>query len=199
MLRVHHLGMELHGIETLCGVIHRRDGADGCARRHVKAVRQSADVVRMTHPADIRLRYPLKERRRGVDDLHLRTPVLARRRRLHASTAEMRHQLRTVADTEHGDTEGKEILGGGNSPLAIDTVRTARQDNTARSEFTNLLQWQRMRMHLAVDMVLTHAARDELIVLSAKVQHQDHFCGIGSVHLRSPSHVILPYPRQKNP
>lgn len=178
VFRVHDLGMELHGIELSCRIFHRRDGAVRCLCRHAKAFGRFGDVVGVTHPTDAFLRYISEDHGRPVRNLKLRPAVLADRRRFNLAAEFVCHELRTVAYTEDGDTEGENFLAVRRGILLVDALRAARKDDRLGRERTKLLQRERMRMHLAVDAALAHAARDQLVVLTAKVQYDNQFMAI---------------------
>lgn len=178
VFRVHDLGMELHGIELSCRIFHRRDGAVRCLCRHVKAFGRFGDIVGVTHPTDALLRYISEEHGRPVRNLKLRPAVLADRRRLNLAAEFVCHELRTVAYTEDGHAKGENFLAVRRRILLVDALGAARKDDRPWRERTKLLQRERMRMHLAVDAALAHAARNQLVVLTAKVQYDNQFMAI---------------------
>ena len=51
--------------------------------------------------------------------------------------------------------------------------RAAREDDPARRQLADLLERQVERVDLGVDVLLAHAARDELRVLRAEVEDED--------------------------
>ena len=177
LLRVHDFRMELRRVETALGVLHRGDRADRREGRDREAFRCLGDVVRMAHPADALLAHTFKELRALARFIErdFRLAVLARRRRLDLAAEQMCHELRTVADAEHRDAEIEDLGAAGHGIFRVDAVRAARQDDALRRHLADLLQRKRLRMDFAVDMVLAHAARDELIVLATEVQYENHF------------------------
>ena len=186
VFRVHDLWMELYGIEMLCRILHCRNRADRCACCCVKSCGQFADVVCVAHPANILSRNAVKQKSGFVRDVDFCPSIFARGRSFDASAAEMCHQLRTVADPEDRNPQGKQFLWCGDGFLAIDAVRTARQNNAAWGKSTNTVYGQRMWMDFTIDMILSYASCDKLVILSAEIQHQNHFRGFGSVHHGSP-------------
>ena len=178
VFRVHDLGMELYGIELSCRIFHRRDRAVRRLCRHAKAFGRFGDVVGVAHPADALLRYIGEEHGRPVRNLKLRPAVLADGCRLNLAAKFVCHELRTVAYTEDGHAEGKNFLAVRRGILLADALRAARKDDRLGRERTKLLQRKRMRMHLAVDAALAHAACDQLVVLTAKVQYDNQFMAI---------------------
>ncbi len=178
VFRVHDFGMELHGIELSCRIFHSRDGAVCRLCRHAKAFGRFGDVVGVAHPTDALLRYISEEHGRPVRNLKLRPAVLADRRRFNLAAKFVCHELRTVAYTEDGHAKGENFLAVRRGILLVDALGAARKDDRLGRERTKLLQRERMRMHLAVDAALAHAACDQLVVLTAKVQYDNQFMAI---------------------
>ena len=195
VFRVHDLGMELYGIELSCRIFHRRDGAVRCLCRHAKAFGRFGNVVGVTHPTDALLRYISEEHGRPVRNLKLRPAVLADRRRLNLAAEFVCHELRTVAYTEDGHAKGENFLAVRRRILLVDALGAARKDDRPWRERTKLLQRERMRMHLAVDAALAHAACDQLVVLTAKVQYDNQFMAI--LLQGKSSFILLPLRRNQ--
>ena len=169
--------MELRRVEAALGVLHRGDRADRREGRDREALRCLGDVVRVAHPADALLAHTGKELRclARLIERDFRLAVLTRRRRLDLAAEQMGHELRAVADAEHWDAELEDLGAAGHGVFRVDAVRATRQDDALRRHLADLFQRKRLRMDFTVDMVLAHAARDELIVLATEVQHEDHF------------------------
>ena len=195
VFRVHDLGMELYGIELSCRIFHRRDGAVRCLCRHAKAFGRFGNVVGVTHPTDALLRYISEEHGRPVRNLKLRPAVLADRRRLNLAAEFVCHELRTVAYTEDGHAKGENFLAVRRRILLVDALGAARKDDRPWRERTKLLQRERMRMHLAVDAAFAHAARNQLVVLTAKVQYDNQFMAI--LLQGKSSFILLPLRRNQ--
>ena len=63
--------------------------------------------------------------------------------------------------------------------LLIDTVRSPGEDNPLRIHFLKLVQCYRIRMHLTVHTALSDSPGNQLIVLPAKIQYNNHLSGGG--------------------
>ena len=103
--RVEHLGVELcaeHGHRlgnVISSVLHRLGGS-----HHMRPFGQAGDAVAVRHP-HLRMRLKTAEQRAGsVHKLQVLAPVLARACALHLPAIDMAHVLRTVADTQDGQT-----------------------------------------------------------------------------------------------
>ena len=89
-------------------------------------------------------------------------------------TAELlRHELAAIADAEDGNAQRKDCRIHVRCAFIIDAVRPTGEDNTGRVERADFLHSGRIGLQLAVDVLLSHAAGNELVVLSAEVQNQD--------------------------
>ena len=75
-------------------------------------------------------------------------------------------------------------------------AESAREDDRLGRERADLLQGKRMRMHLAVNAAFAHAARDQLVVLTAEVQHDNQFMAI-LLQGKSSFNLLRLRPRQR--
>ena len=175
LLRMHDFRVELSCIELMIRILHCSDGADRCSCRDLEPSRSRCDIVGVTHPADGLFIDACKEFGCLFLDRDLSLAIFAGRCRSDFAAQEVRHELGAVADAQDGDTELEELRAAAGGVIGVDAVRPAGQDDALRCHLTDLVQAQRMRMNLAVDMVFTDAAGNQLIILSTKVQNQDHF------------------------
>ena len=83
-----------------------------------------------------------------------------------------RHQLGAVADAERGDAELEELLVDSRRPLRVHRRGAAGEDHRDRVAPADLRRAQRVRDELGVDPGIANAARDQLRVLSAEVEHE---------------------------
>lgn len=196
VLRVHDLGMELHGIELSRRVFHRRHRAVRRLCRDAEPRGRFGDIVGVAHPGDALLRHIGEEQGRLVRDRDLRPAVLADGRRLDLAAELVRHELRAVAYAEDGYAERKDLLAVRRGIRLVDALRAAREDDRLGRERADLLQGKRMRMHLAVNAAFAHAARDQLVVLTAEVQHDNQFMAI-LLQGKSSFNLLRLRPRQR--
>lgn len=94
----------------------------------------------------------------------------------------MRHKLTAIADAKHRDTQFKQPRVALGRLLVVYAVRTAGKDDADRVHCADLLERGLIGLDLTVHIMLADAARDQLVVLSAKVQHQNELMVI---------HVVL--------
>ena len=83
------------------------------------------------------------------------------------------HELCAIADAEDRDPQVEDLLADVRGLLVVDTVGTAGEDDADRLARGELLEGGLVALDLAVDTALTHAPRDELVVLTAEVQDDD--------------------------
>ena len=87
----------------------------------------------------------------------------------------VRDELAAVADAEHGHARVKERGIDVRRVLEIHAVRAADEDEADGIHREKVRKRRRVGLDLAVNAAFAHAARDELIVLAAKVQHDHGF------------------------
>lgn len=98
----------------------------------------------------------------------------------------VRDELAAVADAEHGHARIKERGIDVRRVLKIHAVRAAGEDEADGLHCEKVRKRRRVGLDLAVNAAFAHAARDELVVLAAKVQYDDGLM----VHIE----ILLPYP-----
>jgi len=98
----------------------------------------------------------------------------------------VRDELAAIADAEHGHARIKKRGIDVRRVLKIDTVRAAGEDEADGLHCEKVRKRRRVGLDLAVNAAFAHAARDELVVLAAKVQYDDGLM----VHIE----ILLPYP-----
>ncbi len=83
------------------------------------------------------------------------------------------HELGAVADAQHRHAQVEERRVGARRVVDVDAHGTAREDQAARPARADLVERRVEGDELRVDVALPHAARDELPVLRAEVEHED--------------------------
>src|SRR5207248_3739245 len=91
------------------------------------------------------------------------------------------HQLRPVADAEHGYPQVVERRIRRRSAGVVDARWAAAEDDAGRAPGGYRSSWRVVRQQLAVDAALADAPRDQLAVLGAEVEN-DYFLGSRVVH-----------------
>ena len=88
---------------------------------------------------------------------------------------QMHHQLAAVADAQHRHTPVEDLRVDRRGILQINAVGATGKDDTLGVLCLDNRQIGFIGIDFTVDIVLADAARDQLIVLAAKVQHDDSF------------------------
>ncbi len=176
--RVHHLGVELHGVELarLVG-----DGRERRALRHadhLEARRQPRDAVAVAHPHRVlgALVPEALEQRGGAGDLQIGAAELAVVPALHAAAELRHHGLLAVADAEHRQAGREHPVGRARRAELGDAGRPAGQDHRLGLEALQRVLGAVERHDLGVDALLAHAPGDQLRHLAAEVDDED---GVG--------------------
>src|SRR5262249_53221367 len=89
------------------------------------------------------------------------------------------HRLHAVTDAQHGNAQAEYRFRRARRAALPYRVRTAGKDHALRAEVAHEGIRDVVRMDLAVDLCLAHAARNQLRVLRAKVEDQDFFVPCG--------------------
>ena len=187
-LRVVDLGMVLHAVEPA------RFVADGDVRAGVgvrderEALGDLFHVVAVTHPRHALFGKTLEEFAVRVKK-RLGLAVFARGGVVcgdDLAAEVVRDELAAVADAEHGHARVKERGIDVRRVLEIHAVRAAGEDEADGIHREKVRKRRRVGLDLAVNAAFAHAARDELVVLAAKVQYDDGLM----VHIE----ILLPYP-----
>ena len=170
--RVHDLGVELDAIEVARWVGQARVGRGVRLRRRLETGREARDRVGVAHP-DRLLGAEAGKDAVGRPDADDRRAVLALRR-AHDVAAELAgHELRAIADAEHGQAAAPDGRVGLRGAVVVDGVGAAREDHALRAATLQLIERRVVWQELGVDVELAHAARDELRELAAEVEDDD--------------------------
>ena len=137
----------------------------------MEAGRHFADVVGVAHPADIIFIDTFEEQALRILDFAL--AVFTRFRMGDPAAQFVRDELATVADAEHGDTQFKNFRIHVGRARLVHAVRSAREDDADGRVFADFIDACREWHKVAVHALLAHAARDQLVVLSAEIQNQN--------------------------
>ena len=138
---------------------------------YAEALRYLGDIIAVAHPRDALLRQS-GEQAAGRVVVRDRLAVFARRALLRgadAPTELMRHELTAVADAEDRYAQREQRRVDLRRAGGVNAVRPAGKDDAGRPERADRVERHGIGMQLAVHTALAHAARDELIVLSAEV------------------------------
>jgi len=174
--RMHHFGVELHGVEfaRVVGDEGVR-GVFGFAN-DAEAVGKPRDAVAVAHPhLFMRAVVPHARRdRRGGDDVDIGAAKFAVVAGFDEAAQLLDHRLLAVADAEQRDAHGEQAVGGAGGVGGGDAGGAARKDDPARGEgldagFVALVEGP----DFAVDAQFPQAAGDELGDLGPEIHDQD--------------------------
>ncbi len=141
-----------------------------------KFVGNARDLISVTHP-DVELVGQTVEEIGPFQNLAMRRTVLAGRGTFDASAQRLASQLHPVTDPQHGQTQIKQPrIALGSRPL-VDARRSSREDQPQRVVLPNLVHRNIVPHDLAKHVLLAHAARDQLGILRAEIEHQDPLAG----------------------
>ena len=170
--------MELHRVKPLVRIFHRRDRAIRSVCRHFEAFRRLGDVVRVAHPADGIWGHILHDQAVRPVDGEVRMTVFADWRLFHFAAQGVRHELRAVANPENRDAEFVELFLVGRRGRFEHAVRAAGQDDPLGRHGLELVNGCFVRMDFAVHLAFADPSGNELLVLSAEIQHNHQFTGL---------------------
>ena len=184
--RVHHLGVELHAVETARIVGDRRKRRAGRDADGAEAGRQPRDAVAMAHPyrsllADLEHAF---EQRRLVDDLQLGAAEFAGMPAFDHPAEGSHHGLLAIADAEHRYAGIEQRLRRARRARLVHAGRPAGEDDGAGLAFGQRGFGLVVRHDLRIDTRLAHAPGDELRHLAAEIDDQHAVVlGLGPHHL----------------
>jgi len=171
---VEHLGVELNGVQPLFLVLSCGHRAVDGVGSDFEAGRSLLDIVVVAHPADGGGLH-IGEHLAAVVHEDLGLAVLTLGGAADVAAQQMHHELTAVADAQHRHTPGKDLRVDRGRILQINTVGATGKDDTLGVLCLDNRQIGFIGIDFTVDIVLADAARDQLIVLAAKVQHDDSF------------------------
>ena len=182
------LGMVLHAVEAALFIADGDIRAGVGMRDEGEALGHDLHVVAVAHPRHAFFGKALEELAARIEE-RLGLAVFARGGVACGNdlAAEVvRDELAAVADAEHGHARVKERGINVRRILKVNAVRAAGEDEADGIHREKVCKRRRVGLDLAVNAAFAHAARDELVVLAAKVQYDDGL----KVHIE----ILLPYP-----
>ena len=168
--RMRHLRMELDAVEAARIVGKGGDGAVLRGGEGAEALRQREHRVVVRHPDGLAV-HAGKERAFGKADGG--AAKLAHGRLAHAAAQLLRHQLHAVAHAQHGHAQLEHARVAALGVFPIGAVRPAGEDDARERVAPDAGERRVVRQQLGKDARLAYAARDELVILRAKVEHRD--------------------------
>ena len=173
--RVHHLEMELRGVELPLLVGDHGDRRVGRGADHTETLRQPGHPVAVAHPDRIALALlpDALEQRRVLGDQHLGAAELAVMAGLDLAAQLMRHRLLAVADAEHGNAGLEQFLRRQRRVLVEHGGRPAGEDHGGGLHPREGLGGLLIRHDLGIDLLFADPARNQLRHLGAEIDDEN--------------------------
>ena len=130
---VRHLGVELHAVERLRGVLESRNGRIGARRGDPVARRRRIHVIPVAHPDRGLLPVAESVEQLPALDLDHRPAVLPAGGPFDLPAGEMGQQLHAVAEAEHRRPQLEQRRLGGRDVVAVHRIRPARKNDPLRA------------------------------------------------------------------
>ena len=169
------LRVELHAIKPARFVADADRWAGIRVRHEPERLRHLGHIVAVAHPRDALLRQATEETAVSIEP-GLRLAVLAcgvLSGSGHFPAEILRHELAAVADAEDWDSEPEDLRIYLRRTFSVHALRAAGEDDADGVKGTDLIHGHCVRLDFAIDIALAHAARNELIILSSKIEDDD--------------------------
>ena len=174
--------MELHAVQVPFGVLHGGGRAQGGVSGKGKALRRAMDKIGVAHQHPL-FRGQIAKEAAALFQRAGHGAVFAAFAGPHLAAQGMGHELHAVADAQHGyaQIEYPHITGG--MAWRVDAVRTAGKDQADGPGRSDALNIDVAGPDLGIDAQFAHAAGDQLLVLTAKIQNDDDLLhDVSSLH-----------------
>ena len=177
LLGVGHFRMELHAVETLVGIFHRRDRAAGRERRQMETVRQFGDLVTVAHPhiqlvGTVMIIQAIKQGD-TVDGGHFGITEFPQFGTFHLAAQLLGHGLHAVADAQYRHAQFEHHTGRPRGVGRRHRFRAAGQDDAVGVEPADIGFRYVVGPEFAINTDFPHPARDQLGVLGSEIKDQD--------------------------
>ena len=171
-LRVSHFGMELQAVDRLRLMLHSSEGA-GIGRGQLNEIAADFfDLIAVAHPHGGCFRQAIHE---GIISDHAAffSPEFTRMTRTHGSTTHLTGELHTVTDTKNRNPELINLRIGLGGRLAVNTRRTARENQSLGIQFANPRDGQIVPHELTENIPIAHTSCNQLCRLATEIEDQD--------------------------
>ena len=163
----------MYAIQTLFYIFCRSYRTYLCMGLNGKARCRFGNIIRMAHPADGLLGNAAKHFSACIH-IYFRFSVLTDRSRGNLSSKCIHHQLGTIADSQHWNAQFKYFLRALGRLFAIYAAWPSRKNNSLWIHFLDLVHAYIIRMNLTIHIAFPYPSGNQLIVLSAKIQYDNH-------------------------
>ena len=171
-----HLGMVLHTIEAPALIADCNVGASIGMGHQGEALGHLCHIIAVAHPGNALLGQALEQLAAGII-IGLGLAVLPGRILLgccHLSAQGVGHQLAAIADAKDRHAQLKDLGIVMGRILLINAAGAAGEDDADGVHGLQLFKGGGIGLYLAVDIAFPDAAGNQLIILTAKVQDNDH-------------------------
>ena len=132
------------------------------------------DAVAVGHPDLMIAAIEALEERVAFVDHERRGAILAGMSAGAMRSEMLRDDVHAVADAEHRAAQVQDFIGDIGRAAVVEARGPARENDAARIHRADFLRREVIRMDFAIDPRLAHAPRDELGILAAEIENQDH-------------------------
>ena len=167
------LRMELHAVKRAFSVLYGRIRAGGGSCRGNKALRQNGNLIGMAHQTDLFCVKPAKKRGLRIH-AHFGFTVFTGSRRGHCAADRPGEQLRSVANTEHGDAHVEDRRIAVRGIALVNAVGAAGQDHSNRRNRADFLRCNIAGFYDRIDTALPYTARNQFLILSSEIKDQNN-------------------------
>ncbi|KFG89070.1 hypothetical protein BV98_003163 [Sphingobium herbicidovorans NBRC 16415] len=173
--RMHHLGVELRGVETLFFIRGHGEGRALAHRDHFETGGELRHLVAVAHPHLMPLAFGPQAVEQGAPLLHLDEGAaeLAAFAAFDIAAHLLHHRLLAIADAQDRDARVKEGLRRAWAVLPHDGRWAARQDDALWLEPLERFGGAVEGRDFGIDARLAYAPRDQLRHLAAEVHDKD--------------------------
>ena len=168
------LGMELDAAQQAVAGANGGIWRIAAMRDRLQRRRYRFDAVAVTHPYRKFAIGETVEQFVALVDHQFGGPVLALAGARAMRAQMLRDHVQSVADSQHRASDAQNLGRDVRRVGLIEARGTARKNDSARAHRADLCDREIVRMNLAIDLGLAHAASDELRVLAAEIQNEDH-------------------------
>ena len=168
-----YFGMKLNAIQFLFFICHGSSGAITGVCNHLESFRRFNNLPCMAHPAGALLFHALQKTLIILNHGDNSTSVFPLQTAFNLSTQQVCHQLHAIADAQYRHAGIKDGRINGRRICVQYACRSSRQDDTQRLFFHDILNRRIVRQYAGVNAALAYTPRNQLCILTAKIQNYD--------------------------
>ncbi len=170
-----HFRVKLQPVEAFLRIGGGGDRGVSCCGGGDKAVRERRNGISMAHPAGGADSDPFKQTSE-IANPELGKTVFPFFRPRNSASKGVNHELHAVTDPQNRHAEIKYCGVDAGAVFFINARRPSGQDDSLWLEGSQGVHVDAGRFDLTIDAVFPHPAGDQLIVLGAEINDDDHGC-----------------------